>query len=75
MVGVFNNPSSMAINARESKVSFGVMMNIMNIMNIMNETSPIFQTRLLDNEIKTVSMSSYQSSSSVENVLGLLGVK
>lgn len=70
MVDAFNNPSSMANKTREYKVSLGVMMDIM------NESNPISQIQLLENEIKrTESKNSYQSSSSVELVLGLIGVK
>lgn len=70
MVQAFKTPSLMTDKTREYKVSLGVMMDIM------NETNPISQMQLLENAIKKAeSAYSYQSSSSVEHVLGLVGFK
>lgn len=68
MVKAFNNPATMADKTREYKVPLGVMMDIM------NETNPISQIQLLEGAIKKEeSAFSYQSSTSVEHVLGLVG--
>ncbi len=70
MVSAFNNPASMADKTRDYKISLGVMIDIM------KETNPISQMQLLEGEIKkTESGFSYQSSTSVEHVLGLIGFK
>lgn len=70
MVGAFNNPALMADKTREYKVSLGVMMDIM------NETNPITRMQLLEGEIKKIESNySYQSSTSVEHVLGLIGFR
>jgi len=70
MVNAFKTPSLMADKTREYKVSLGVMMDIM------NESNPISQMQLLENAIKKAeSAYSYQSSTSVEHVLGLVGFK
>ena len=70
MVQAFKTPSLMTDKTREYKVSLGVMMDIM------NETNPISQMQLLENAIKKAeSAYSYQSSTSVEHVLGLVGFK
>lgn len=70
MVNAFSNPSMMSDKTRDYKISLGVMMDIM------NETNPISQMQLLENAIKKAeSAYSYQASSSVEHVLGLVGFK
>lgn len=70
MVKAFNNPSTMTNKTRDYKVSLGVMMEII------NETNPISRMQLLESEIKkTESANSYQSSTSVENALGMIGFK
>lgn len=70
MVDAFNSPTTMANKTRDYKVSLGVMMDIM------NETNPISQMQLLENEIKKIESNySYQSSTSVEHVLGLIGFR
>lgn len=70
MVKAFNNPSTMSDKTRDYKISLGVMMDIM------NEPNPISRMQLLENAIKKAeSAFSYQSSSSVEHVLGLVGFK
>lgn len=70
MVKAFNAPATMPDKTRDYKVPLGVMMDIM------NETNPISQMQLLENAIKKAeSAFSYQSSSSVEHVLGLVGFK
>lgn len=70
MVNAFKTPSLMADKTREYKVSLGVMIDIM------NESNPISQMQLLENAIKKAeSAYSYQSSTSVEHVLGLVGFK
>lgn len=70
MVKAFNNPSTMADKTRDYKVSLGVMMEII------NETNPISRMQLLESEIKkTESANSYQSSTSIESALGMVGFK
>ncbi len=70
MVNAFNSPATMANKTRDYKVSLGVMMDIM------NETNPISRMQMLEGEIKKIESSfSYQSSTSVEHVLGLIGFK
>ena len=70
MVNMFSNPSNMSDKTRDYKIPLGVMMDIM------NETNPISQMQLLENAIKQEeSVNSYQSSTSVEYVLGLIGFK
>ncbi len=70
MVKAFSNPSTMTDKARDYRISLGVMLDII------NETNPISQMQLLEREIKkTESAFSYQSSTSVENVLGMIGFK
>lgn len=70
MVNAFNNPATMANKTRDYKVSLGVMMDIM------NEANPISRMQMLESEIKKIESSfSYQSSTSVEHVLGLIGFK
>lgn len=70
MVGAFDNPLVMSDKTREYKVSLGAMMDIM------NESNPILKMQLLGNEIKKIeSSNSYQSSTSVEHALGLIGFK
>lgn len=70
MVMAFKTPSTIPDKTRDYKVSLGVMMDII------SETNPISQMQMLENEIKkTESAFSYQSSSSVEYVLGMVGFK
>lgn len=70
MVNAFDNPTLMADKTRQYKISLGVMMDIM------NESNPISRMQLLEGEIKKIeSAYSYQSSTSVEHVLGLVGFK
>lgn len=70
MVNAFKKPSLMADKTREYKVPLGIMIDIM------NESNPISQIQLLENAIKKAeSAYSYQSSSSVEHVLCLVGFK
>ena len=60
----------MADKTRDYKVSLGVMMEII------NETNPISRMQLLESEIKkTESANSYQSSTSIESALGMVGFK
>lgn len=70
MVAAFRSPTTLADKTRDYQISVGVMMDIL------NETNPISQMQLFENEIKKIeSKNSYQSSNSVENVLGIAGFR
>lgn len=70
MVAAFSSPIIMADKTRDYQISVGAMMDIL------NETNPISQMQLFESEIKKIeSKNSYQSSNSVENVLGIIGFR
>ena len=70
MVFLFSNPIEMNDKVKDYKVSLGTMVGIM------NEANPIVQMQLFESEIKKIeTKNSYQSSYSVENVLGIVGFK